>query len=111
MQQVEPPAEDRVDLVADALAVDLTREWAHAPQREMTSTGDVNGENGIDLTQLMGRSKLDTNKNSGLAQFDQLRQLLIQLNATSFVGEFHQRPPRTTARSRQPVDKVEASST
>jgi len=47
----------------------------------------------------------------GPAQLDQLRQLLIQLNATSFVGEFHQRPPSTTGRPRQPVDEVEASST
>jgi DNA-binding MarR family transcriptional regulator len=40
----------------------------------------------------------------GPAQLDQLRQLLIQLNATSFVADFHQRPPRTTGQPRQPVD-------
>jgi DNA-binding MarR family transcriptional regulator len=39
----------------------------------------------------------------GPAQFHQLRQLLIQLNATSFVREFHQRQPRTTGRPRQPA--------
>jgi DNA-binding MarR family transcriptional regulator len=37
----------------------------------------------------------------GPAQFDQLRQLLIQLNATSLVRQFHQRPPGTTGRPRQ----------
>jgi DNA-binding MarR family transcriptional regulator len=47
----------------------------------------------------------------GPAQLDQLRQLLIQLNGTSFVREFHQRPPRTTGRPRPPVDSIEASST
>jgi DNA-binding MarR family transcriptional regulator len=40
----------------------------------------------------------------GPTQFDQLRQQLIQLNATSFVREFHQRPPGTNGRPRQPVD-------
>jgi DNA-binding MarR family transcriptional regulator len=40
----------------------------------------------------------------GEARFDQLRQLLIQLNATSFVRDFHGRPPRTTGRPRQPVN-------
>lgn len=44
----------------------------------------------------------------GPARLDQLRQLLIQLNATSFVREFHQRPPTTTTgRPRQPVDSIE----
>ena len=38
----------------------------------------------------------------GPAQLDQLRQLLIQLNATSFVRDFHQRPPDTPSRPRQP---------
>jgi len=38
----------------------------------------------------------------GPAQFDQLRQLLIQLNAISFVHALHQRPPRTTRRSNSP---------
>lgn len=47
----------------------------------------------------------------GPAQLDQLRQLLIQLNATSFVREFHQRPPATTGRPRQPIDQIEASAT
>jgi DNA-binding MarR family transcriptional regulator len=37
----------------------------------------------------------------GPARLDQLRGLLIQLNATNFVGEFHQRPPGTTHRPRQ----------
>ncbi len=40
----------------------------------------------------------------GPAQFDRLRQLLIQLNATSFVRDFHQRSPGTTRRPSQPVD-------
>jgi DNA-binding MarR family transcriptional regulator len=38
----------------------------------------------------------------GPAQLDQLRQLLIQLNATSFVRDFHLRPPGTPSRPRQP---------
>jgi DNA-binding MarR family transcriptional regulator len=40
----------------------------------------------------------------GPSQLDQLRQLLTQLNATSFVREFHQQPARTTGRPRQPMD-------
>jgi DNA-binding MarR family transcriptional regulator len=40
----------------------------------------------------------------GPAQLDQLRQLLIELNATGFVRQFHQRPPATTGRPRQPID-------
>lgn len=47
----------------------------------------------------------------GPTQFDRLRQLLVQLNATSFVREFHQQPRRTTGRPRQPADEVEASPT
>jgi DNA-binding MarR family transcriptional regulator len=47
----------------------------------------------------------------GPARFDQLRQLLIQLNATSFVRDLHQQPPRTTRRPRQPADEVDVSST
>lgn len=47
----------------------------------------------------------------GAAPFDQLRQLLIRLNATSFVREFRQQPRRTTGRPRQPADEVEASPT
>ena len=39
----------------------------------------------------------------GAARFDQLRRLLIQLNATSFVREFHQQRPGTTRQSRQSV--------
>jgi DNA-binding MarR family transcriptional regulator len=39
----------------------------------------------------------------GAAQFDQLRQLLIALNATSFVGEFHHQPAATGRRPRQAV--------
>jgi DNA-binding MarR family transcriptional regulator len=39
----------------------------------------------------------------GPAQFDQLRQLLIQLNATSFVRDFHERQPDTTRRQKQPA--------
>jgi DNA-binding MarR family transcriptional regulator len=39
----------------------------------------------------------------GPAQFGQLRQLLIQLNATSFVREFHQQPAPTARRPRQPA--------
>lgn len=34
----------------------------------------------------------------GPPKFDQLRQLLTQLNATSFVREFHRRPPGATRR-------------
>jgi hypothetical protein len=34
------------------------------------------------------------------AQFDQLRRLLIELNATPFVAEFNTRPPRTPGRPR-----------
>jgi DNA-binding MarR family transcriptional regulator len=41
----------------------------------------------------------------GPAQLDQLRQLLIQLNATSFVGEFQQQPQGTSGRPSQPVDR------
>jgi DNA-binding MarR family transcriptional regulator len=37
------------------------------------------------------------------AQFDQLRELLIQLNATSLVREFHERPAGTATRPSQPV--------
>jgi DNA-binding MarR family transcriptional regulator len=40
----------------------------------------------------------------GPAQFDQLRQLLIQLNATNLVREFHHQPPGTTGRPQHPVD-------
>ena len=40
----------------------------------------------------------------GPAQFDQLRHLLTQLNATSFVREFDRRPPASSRRPRQPVD-------
>jgi DNA-binding MarR family transcriptional regulator len=40
----------------------------------------------------------------GPAQFDQLRQLLIELNASSFVRDFHERRPRPTGRPRQPVE-------
>lgn len=39
----------------------------------------------------------------GPAQLDQLRQLLIQLNATSFVREFNQQPAATAQRPRQPA--------
>ena len=39
----------------------------------------------------------------GPAQLDQLRQLLIQLNATRFVREFHQQPVATARRPRQPA--------
>ena len=39
----------------------------------------------------------------GPGQFEQLRQLLIQLNATSFVRDVHQRPPDTTRRRKQPA--------
>ena len=39
----------------------------------------------------------------GPAQVDQLRGLLIQLNATRFVREFHQRPPATARQLRQPA--------
>jgi DNA-binding MarR family transcriptional regulator len=39
----------------------------------------------------------------GPAQLDQLRQLLIQLNATSIVREFHQHPAATAQRPRQPA--------
>jgi DNA-binding MarR family transcriptional regulator len=47
----------------------------------------------------------------GPAPFDQLRRLLIQLNATSFVRDSHQRPPETPRWPRQAVDQTEASST
>ena len=40
----------------------------------------------------------------GPSQLDQLRRLLIQLNSTGFVREFHHRPPGTTGRPREPVD-------
>jgi len=40
----------------------------------------------------------------GPGQLNKLRQLLIELNATSFVRQFHQRPPATTGRPRQPID-------
>jgi DNA-binding MarR family transcriptional regulator len=40
----------------------------------------------------------------GPTQLDQLRQLLIQLNATGFVRELHQRRPGTTGRPHQPAD-------
>jgi DNA-binding MarR family transcriptional regulator len=40
----------------------------------------------------------------GPAQFDRLRELLIQLNATSFVRDFHQRSRGATRRPSQPVD-------
>jgi DNA-binding MarR family transcriptional regulator len=39
----------------------------------------------------------------GPAQLDQLRQLLIQLNATSFVREFHHQPAATARRPPQPA--------
>jgi DNA-binding MarR family transcriptional regulator len=39
----------------------------------------------------------------GPAQLDQLRQLLIQLNATRFVREFHERPAAAARRPRQPA--------
>ena len=39
----------------------------------------------------------------GPAQLDQLRQLLIQLNATSFVREFHRQPAATALRPHQPA--------
>jgi DNA-binding MarR family transcriptional regulator len=41
----------------------------------------------------------------GPAQLNQLRQLLIQLNATRFVGEFQQQPQGTTGRRSQPVER------
>jgi len=46
----------------------------------------------------------------GPAQFDQLRQLLVQLNDTTLVRRFHQRPPRTSPRPKQPAGKIEAPS-
>jgi DNA-binding MarR family transcriptional regulator len=39
----------------------------------------------------------------GPAQLNQLRQLLIQLNATRFVRDFHQQPAATAPRPRQPI--------
>jgi DNA-binding MarR family transcriptional regulator len=39
----------------------------------------------------------------GPAQLDQLRQLLIQLNATSLVRDFHQLPDPTARRPHQPA--------
>jgi DNA-binding MarR family transcriptional regulator len=38
----------------------------------------------------------------GPTQFDHLRQLLIQLNATSFVRALHERPPGTSRRRNSP---------
>jgi DNA-binding MarR family transcriptional regulator len=46
----------------------------------------------------------------GPAQFDQLRRLLIQLNATSFVRESHHRPLEAPRRPRQALDPTEPSS-
>jgi len=46
----------------------------------------------------------------GPAQFDQLRHLLIQLNATGFVRD-SQRPEQRAGRPRQPAGSKEASST
>jgi DNA-binding MarR family transcriptional regulator len=46
----------------------------------------------------------------GPAQFDQLRYLLIQLNATGFVRD-SQRPEQRAGRPRQPAGSKEASST
>jgi DNA-binding MarR family transcriptional regulator len=39
----------------------------------------------------------------GPVQLDQLRQLLIQLNATRFVRDFHQQPAAAAPRPRQPI--------
>jgi DNA-binding MarR family transcriptional regulator len=47
----------------------------------------------------------------GPTQFDQLRQLLGQLNTTSFVRDFHQRPLRTTRRPKRPAGNRNASPT
>jgi DNA-binding MarR family transcriptional regulator len=40
----------------------------------------------------------------GPEQFAQLRQLLIQINATEIIRERQQRQPRTTRRSNEPVN-------
>ncbi len=39
----------------------------------------------------------------GPARFERLRELLVRLNATSFVRDFHQRPPGTNRRPKQPA--------
>ena len=44
----------------------------------------------------------------GPAQFDQLRHLLTQLNATDFVREYRQRTTATPGRPPQPADSIEA---
>jgi hypothetical protein len=49
-------------------------------------------------------------KQLGPAQFDQLRRLLIELNATTFVRESHHRASETPRRPRLGLDPTEPSS-
>lgn len=56
------------------------------------------------IRQSVAQIEAELEQELGPTQLDQLRQLLTQLNATSLVGKFKQRPPGTTGRARQPVD-------
>jgi len=50
------------------------------------------------------RIEAEWERELGASQFAQLRELLIDLNATSIVRELHGPRPRTVARSRLPPD-------
>jgi DNA-binding MarR family transcriptional regulator len=56
------------------------------------------------IRQSVAQIEAELEQELGPTQLDQLRQLLTQLNATSFVAKFKQRPPGTTGRALQPVD-------
>jgi DNA-binding MarR family transcriptional regulator len=55
------------------------------------------------IRDIVAEIEAELQRELGPAQFDALRRLLIQLNATSLVREFHERPARTAPRASQPL--------
>jgi DNA-binding MarR family transcriptional regulator len=80
----------------------LTRQDDPEDQRfkriHLTTRGYAAGQN---IRETVRQIETELERELGPQQFSQLRQLLIQLNASEIIREPHRRPPRTSRRSNQ----------